>query len=269
MSDDASFVGSIPQYYDQGLGPVIFVDCAADMARRAVATKPSRVLEIAAGTGIVTRALRDALPGDVQLMATDLNPPMLEIARTKFKTGERVDFAAADAMALPFPDNSFNTLVCQFGAMFFPDKDLAYREALRVLTPGGTYLLNVWDGHANNAFGRITHETVGRFFPTDPPQFHRLPFSYPFEPIKDSLVAAGFVDITAFVFRHEKDIPDPKRFAQGLVMGNPLIDQIRSRGGVDPELVIDGLVEAFGKEFGIKPMRMTLQALVFSAKKPA
>src|SRR5688500_11332034 len=120
-NDSASFVGSIPQYYDQGLGPIIFADYAADMAQRAAAGDPARVLETAAGTGIVTRKLRDALPVDAHLTATDLNPPMLEIARAKFRAGEQVEFQPADATALPFADASFEAVVCQFGLMFFPD----------------------------------------------------------------------------------------------------------------------------------------------------
>jgi ubiquinone/menaquinone biosynthesis C-methylase UbiE len=163
---DVDFVGSIPKHYDEGLGPVIFSDCAAEMARRAAALNPSRVLETAAGTGIVTRALRDALPDSVELTATDLNPPMLEIAKAKFANGEAVTFLPADATALPFAAQSFDVVVCQFGVMFFPDKDQGYREVRRVLRPGGRYLFNVWDSHKFNTFGRIGHEVVSSFFPT-------------------------------------------------------------------------------------------------------
>jgi ubiquinone/menaquinone biosynthesis C-methylase UbiE len=124
MSDRAAdFTGSIPAFYDHGLGPVFFADFADDIARRAAATAPRRVLEIAAGTGIVTRRLRDMLPPEAHLAATDLNPPMLEVARGKFHPDEMVEFQPADAMALPFPDSSFDVVVCQFGVMFFPDKD--------------------------------------------------------------------------------------------------------------------------------------------------
>ena len=123
MKDDAAgFTGSIPEHYDQGLGPVIFVDYAADMAHRVAACAPTRILETAAGSGIVTRQLRDVLPIGVQLTATDLNAPMLDVARTKFQPGEQVEFKPADAMALPFEDGSFDAVVCQFGVMFFPDR---------------------------------------------------------------------------------------------------------------------------------------------------
>ena len=166
MSDNQSaFVGSIPEHYDRNLGPIIFTDYAADIARRAAAGKPATVMETAAGTGIVTRALRDHLAAGTRLTATDLNEPMLDVARTKFRPGEQVEFRQADAMALPFADGSFDTVVCQFGVMFFPDKDQSYREVYRVLTPGGRYLFNIWDSHRYNAAGRIVHEIAGRFVP--------------------------------------------------------------------------------------------------------
>jgi ubiquinone/menaquinone biosynthesis C-methylase UbiE len=166
MGDDAAgFIGTIPQHYDQGLGPMIFVDYAADIARRVASSNPTRVLETAAGTGIVTRKLRDALSKDARLTATDLNPPMLEVARAKFHAGEQVEFRPADATALPFADGSFDAVMCQFGIMFFPDKAKSCSEVFRVLAPGGRYVFSVWDSHRYNPFGRITHEVAGRFFP--------------------------------------------------------------------------------------------------------
>jgi ubiquinone/menaquinone biosynthesis C-methylase UbiE len=143
MSDAASFVGTIPEHYERGLGPMIFVDFAADIARRATACNPARVLETAAGTGIVTRRLRDLLPAGARLTATDLNAPMLEIARSKFRPGEQVDFQPADATKLPFADANFDAVVCQFGVMFFPDKEGSYREIHRVLVPAvATYSMS-------------------------------------------------------------------------------------------------------------------------------
>src|SRR5260221_7698003 len=142
MSDQAgNFVGSIPEHYDRGLGPVLFADFADEMAGRVAAFAPRRVLETSAGTGIVTRRLRDLLPPETQIVATDLNPPMLDVARAKFAPGERLEFERADATALPFPDQAFDAVVCQLGVMFFPDKEKSYRDAYRVLAPGGRYLL--------------------------------------------------------------------------------------------------------------------------------
>src|SRR5262249_18999843 len=153
----------IPTHYDQDLGPVIFADYAVDLAKRAGACRPTRVLEIAAGTGIVSRQLRDVLPDDAELVVTDLNAPMLALAGAKFRSGEHVAFELADATALPFGDNRFNAVICQFGLMFFPDKDKSFREVYRVLAPGGRYFFSVWDEHRYNPFGRIADETVAKF----------------------------------------------------------------------------------------------------------
>jgi ubiquinone/menaquinone biosynthesis C-methylase UbiE len=137
MSDEATgFVGSIPEYYDRGLGPIFFTDYAEHTAHLVASYAPSRVLETGAGTGIVTRRLRDLLPATTRLIATDLNPPMLDVARKKFHPNEPIEFQQADAMALPFADASFDAVVCQFSAQFFPDKEKSYSEAHRVLAPG-------------------------------------------------------------------------------------------------------------------------------------
>jgi SAM-dependent methyltransferase len=269
MRDDAAgFTGSIPEHYEHGLGPMIFVDYAAEMARRVAAAAQGRVLETAAGTGIVTRKLRDFLPSGVRLTVTDLNAPMLEIARTKFAPREEVEFEPADAMALPFADGSFEAVVCQFGLMFFPDKDKSYREVHRVLKPGGRYFFSVWDSHGYNPFGRIADEVARSFFPTDPPQFYRVPFScHRIDPIKEAVLAAGFADFNASVVSLEKVVPESAAFARGLVYGNPLIDQIRARGG-DPERVVEAVLQKLRLEFGADPGRMPLQAIMFSASKP-
>jgi SAM-dependent methyltransferase len=267
MSDRATdFTGSIPLFYDHGLGPVFFTDFADDIARRAAASAPMRVLEIAAGTGIVTRRLRDVLPREAHLTATDLNPPMLEVARAKFNPNEMVEFQPAEATALPFPDASFDAIICQFGVMFFPDKDKGYREAYRVLMGGGRYLFSVWDSHRHNPIGRLITEILAGLFPHDPPQFYQVPFSYhQLDPIKDSLAAAGFTDLRIAVLSLSKIVPDIATYAQALVRGNPLIDQIRARGGVDPERVVDALAEALPREFGTDPTCVPLQAIVFEA----
>jgi ubiquinone/menaquinone biosynthesis C-methylase UbiE len=266
--NNTAFVGNIPEHYDRELGPVIFVDYAAEVARRVAMLAPSSVLETAAGTGIVTRALRDALPAGTKLTATDLSPAMLDVARSKFGPNEVVGFQPADAMALPFAAASFDAVVCQFGIMFYPDKDLGAREVFRVLQPAGTYFVSIWDGHRNNPFGRIAHGVTERLFPKNPPQFYRVPFSSTFDEVKDSLIAAGFVDINAAVLRLNKTVDDITAFARGLVYGNPMIEQIRARGGIDPEAVVGGLAGELGRAFGTGPATVPLQTILFSARKP-
>src|SRR5690349_2607472 len=123
---DTVFAGSIPELYETQLVPLIFEPYAADLARRVAALHPSRVLETAAGTGVVTRAMARLLPAHAELIATDLNQPMLDRAAA-VGTERAVRWLQADAMRLPFDDASFDVVVCQFGVMFFPDKAHAFR----------------------------------------------------------------------------------------------------------------------------------------------
>ncbi|MGD9543098.1 MAG: class I SAM-dependent methyltransferase [Methylocystis sp.] len=266
-SETARFIGDIPKYYDQGLGPVIFEDYAVDIAGRTAARRPADVLETAAGTGIVTRRLRDALGPQSRLTATDLNEPMLDVAKAKFDAKEQVTFRAADATALPFADGAFDAIVNQFGLMFFPDKDRAHREARRALRPGGRYLFSVWDDARYNPFARLGLEVVDRFFPQDPPKFLKAPFSCAeIDPIKESLIGAGFTDITVSIQARVKDVADPVAFARGLVLGSPLFEQIRERGGVSPETLVEALAGRLTQELGANPMRMPMQAILYEAR---
>ena len=268
MANDASFTGSIPEHYDRELGPILFADFAADMARRVAAHHPARVLETAAGTGIVTRQLRDRLDPNAELTATDLNPPMLGVAQTKFRPGEKVAFQPADAQALPFPDGQFDAVVCQFGIMFYPDKPLSYRETFRVLASGGRYHFSTWDTHQYNPFAGIAHRIVTETFPDNPPQFYQVPFScHAIDPIKADLIAAGFDDIEISVLHQKRALPDLRAFATGMVFGNPLIEQINLRGG-DPEKIRDVVHDALQRAFGSANAIMDVQVLMFSARKP-
>jgi SAM-dependent methyltransferase len=267
-ADSTSFIGTIPRHYDSGLGPHLFFDFATDLAARATALGPRRVLEIAAGTGIVTRKLRDALPSSCSLIATDLNPPMLEIAREKFSANDAVHFQPADAMSLPFANGECDLVVCQFGVMFFPDKEKAYRETYRVLSPGGHYLFNVWDSLDYNPSGALANRVIDSFFESDPPSFYNVPYGFSrIDPIKASLISAGFDDISINVLRRVHAIPRARLFAEGLVLGNPAFVAITERGKAAPERVVEAMTEALHQEFGIDPGRFPLQAIVFSARK--
>jgi len=272
MTQDASqFVGNIPEHYDRALGPVIFEDYANDIARRAADLKPSRVLEIASGTGIVSRQLRNHLPESASLVVTDLNPPMLEVARSKFRPEEQVEFAPANAMGFDYPDGHFDLAVCQFGVMFFPDKQASFREALRVLSSSGTYLLSTWGAQADNPFAQITQDLVSETFPDDTPGFYRVPFSYPGpDQVISDLTAAGFVNVAHDTITIQKTVTDLHKFARGLVFGNPLNDEIKARGGigVTSEEFAVRLEKRFREAWGEAPTNMPLQATVFTAQKP-
>ena len=264
VEEAARFTGSIPENYDHGLGPHIFTDYAGELAARVASLQPARVLELAAGTGIVSRKLRDALDADCEFTVSDLNPPMLEVAKAKFEAGESVHFEQIDATNLEFDDASFDALACQFGVMFFPDIERSYAEACRVLRPGGSYLFNLWDSWALNPFAQISHETVAQFFPTDPPGFYKVPFSYnEAGVIRQSLLDAGFAEVAIETVPLVAEISSASRFARGLVFGNPLFEEITTRGG-DPEEVCTAVAEAIDQQLGTE---MPLQALFVHARR--
>ena len=267
MAQAAEFTGSIPQFYDRYLGPVIFFPYAEDLAARIQCPPGGRVLETACGTGIVTRRILNVLPSDARLVATDLNEPMIEHARSTLPRDERLEFRVADAMALPFDDATFDRVVCQFGVMFFPDKLAGAREAKRVLKRGGTYTFNVWDSFAHNPFGRITHETIASLFPTDPPAFYLTPFGY-FDPasIRAALDQAGFSDIRVEHVARNSQAVSAASFAEGAVRGNPVLMMIEERGTVPVERVTEAVAGALAKELGEAPMRCPLRALVVTAR---
>ena len=266
LSEQAThFTGSIPENYDRHLGPRIFVDFADDLTRRVLELQPLKVLVLAAGTGILTRKLRNVLPAESSITATDLNPPMLDVARGKFQNNEGVEFEAADAMNLPFSEPVFDLALCQFGVMFFPDKQRSYEEVFRILRPGGHYIFNVWGPMDSNPFARIAHETVSSFFPKDPPGFYKVPFGYNDAPsITSSLTDAGFSLIRIEKVEISSNIPSVSDFARGLVFGNPLHEEITLRGG-QPDSVCSAIAVALAQELGDV---MPLQALVAVAGKP-
>ena len=266
--NDASFVGEIPANYERHLGPIIFEEFAAKTAERVAAFSPMQVLETAAGTGIVTRELRNRLPAGSNLTATDLSDAMLKVARAKFEPTSQVKFQTADATSLPFADSTFDGVVCQFGIMFYPDLKESDREVYRVLIPGGHYVFSVWDSHDHNAFGRIAHQIAGQLFPSDPPPFYLAPFScHKIDPIKEALITTGFVDIEIAVVGLWKGVPDVSALAKGLVFGNPMADQIRARGA-HPETMLSALTEALNREILTSGGQAWLQMIVFTARKP-
>lgn len=264
MNDQhAAFVGSIPENYDRYLGPCLFEPFARDIVRRVPVAEGDSVLEVACGTGIVTRHLQDTLPKNARIVATDLNESMLAYARAKFGPDDVVEWKQADATSLPFADGSFDAVVCQFGLMFFPDKVAALREVHRVLRPGGVFVFNVWDSIDKNELAQITHQTVSSFFENDPPTFYVLPFTlHKQEIIAELLEEAGFNESEFAVLAKTGISPSAADVAKGLIEGNPVIVEINQRAAADAQAIEAAVAAAVASRFGDKPVRSKLQAIV-------
>jgi len=264
-----AFVGSIPAIYDRCLGPLLFHGFADDIAARLPGKIGLSVLETACGTGIVTERLVQRLRGSGTVVATDLNEAMIEHARSRVAT-TGVEWRQADATSLPFPDESFDAVVCQFGVMFFPDKSKGAQEAWRVLRPGGLFLFNTWDAMEQNPIVRITHETVAKLFPDDPPGFYRVPCSFhDAGTIREALERAGFEQIEGRRVETTGTSPSAQDAAFGLIHGNPIYGEIMARRPDTLESVKAAVAANIRAELGDRPVRCPLRALVFQATRPA
>jgi len=265
---NAQFAGSIPAAYDRYLGPILFQPYAEDLAARLKADENSSVLELACGTGILTRVLRDRLPASVRLVATDLNEPMIQNAAQKFKQDEAIEWQQADASRVPFADRSFDAVICQFGIMFVPDKLASARDAHRVLRTGGVFLFNVWDALEHNDLGRIAHETIASFFEKDPPTFYQVPFGYHDQrEIKRVLEEAGFRDVRVDVVPKIGSASRAEDAAQGLVHGNPVAGAITERDPLLLPVITNAVADALKKRFGETTVRAPMRAIVVEARR--
>lgn len=262
-SEPTRFTGAIPELYDRHLGPVLFEPYARELARR-LPPGATRVLEVAAGTGRVSRHLLSALPATGTLLATDLNEPMLARA-AQVITDARVTWKAADAQALPLSDGEVDAVVCQFGLMFVPDKPLALREMRRVLRTGGTLLLDTWDRFEHNEATQVLHELALATFPDDPPTFMLTPFSmHDREALRALVSDAGFSRVEVETVQHTGHSESAADFAIGMVRGNPLWNQLVERG-VDAAAFERTVAAALAARFGDRPCRSSLSAHVVTA----
>jgi SAM-dependent methyltransferase len=272
MSDphgDIIFTGSIPKLYETYSVPMIFEPYAADLVSRLASRSLSRVLEIAAGTGVVTRVLASTLPESVSIIATDLNEAMLEQAEST-GTSRPVEWRQADAMSLPFPDATFDAVICQFGVMFFPDKAKAFAETRRVLRPGGVFVFNVWDRIEENEFADTVTTALESLFPDDPPRFHaRVPHGYYSQAtIEGDLAGGGFIvppEFTTVAKRSEAR--SPRIPAMAYCQGTPLRNEIEER---DASLLGDATVvatKAIAERFGTGEISGKIQAHIVSVAK--
>jgi SAM-dependent methyltransferase len=267
-TSDAVFAGSVPQLYDTYLVPLIFEPYAIDVVDRLKPFAPSRILELACGSGVVTRALSAALGDKAEIVATDFNQPMLDRAAS-VGTQAKVDWRKADAMSIPFEDESFDAVVCQFGVMFFPDKPKAFAEAKRVLKGGGVYICSAWDKIEENEFANVVTIALESLFPNDPPRFlARTPHGYNDPAIMEKeLKLGGFksFDIETIAQRSRADSPTVP--ALGYVQGTPLRDEITAR---DPSRIADATriaTKRIESEFGDGAVDAKIQAHVIVAHK--
>jgi SAM-dependent methyltransferase len=269
FGSDKVFAGSIPKIYETYLVPLLFEPYAADLVNRLASRAPGRVLEVAAGTGVVTRALASRLPERVSIVATDLNQPMLDQA-SALGTRRPVEWRQADAMRLPFQDGTFDAVVCQFGVMFFPDKAKALSEAHRVLRPGGVLIFNVWDRIEENEFADTVTAALASVFPEDPPRFlARTPHGYHVHArIAQDLAGGGFVappEIVTLAARSRAKSPrDP---AIAYCQGTPLRSEIEAHGASRIEEATDVAAAAIGRRFGRGDVDGKMQAHVVTIER--
>lgn len=265
---DRTFKGSIPDLYDQHLGPMIFAPYAEDLASRLADLRNGNLLETAAGTGIVTRALASFLPEQVLIEATDLNQPMLDHAATRLSSG-RVVWRQADAQMLPYPDAMFDAVVCQFGVMFFPDKRRAFAEAYRVLKPGGRFLFSVWDRIERNEFADIVVQSVARLFPNDPPMFlARTPHGhFDTSVLEVQLREVGFSTVTSETVTRISRSPDARSVAVGYCQGTPMRNEIDARDPSRLAEATDTAAAAIASRFGAGPVEGGISARVVTARR--
>ena len=261
---DSVFGGSLPKAYDTYLVPLIFEPYAVDMVSRLATFAPSTVLEVACGTGVVTRVMAASLAPATHIVSTDLNQPMLDYA-SRFGTAGDVEWRQADAMALPFDDGAFDAVVCQFGVMFCSDKPRAFSEACRVLRRGGVFIFNVWDRIEENELADTVTNAMAAVFPDDPPRFlARTPHGYhDREMIARDLGRSAFssqprIETVAARSRAES----PRVPAMAYCRGTPLRDEIESRDPSRLDEAVDASEEAIAARFGRGTIDAKIQAHV-------
>lgn len=264
---DKVFAGSIPENYDRYMVPLIFEPFAADLAQRAASLSPGAVLEIAAGTGVVTRVLAPKLSPGASYVVTDLNQPMLDYAASRQAPDSRITWRQADAMALPFENAAFDLVCCQFGAMFFPNRTSAYREAKRVLKPGGHFLFNVWDRIEENVFADDVTNALARMFPNDPPRFlARTPHGYNDTAlIRSDLEDAGFSHVVIETRAEQSRASSPRIPAVAYCQGTPLRNEIEARDAGKLEAATDCAESAIAARHGSGAVAAKIQAHVIVA----
>jgi SAM-dependent methyltransferase len=267
VDTSSNFSGSVPEYYDSCLGPAWFDAFAVDLAQRLPTNPPGDVLEIACGTGRVTRRARERLDPTVRLVATDLSTAMLDYARGKLRDSKDIEWREADAINLPFSDSEFGAVVCAFGVMFVPDKEAAFKEAYRVLKEGGILLFNVWDRIEENPHNAACAEVVEGLFPGDDEMRFRIPYEMHDPALLQQLLAqAHFGDVKIEKRRLQVDRVSARTIATGQIRGTPRSLLIEMRG-VPLDEVVEKVTAALARIGGADPYRGSAQAVVVEARR--
>ena len=264
---DTVFAGSIPQLYDRLMVPLIFEAYAAHMADLVAGLSPVSVLETAAGSGALTRALAPKLGAGTRYVVTDLNQPMLEYAAARQAADRRIEWHQADALDLPFEDGAFDVVCCQFGVMFLPDRVAGYAEARRTLRPGGRFVFSVWDRIEENAFAEDVINAVATVFPLNPPLFlARTPHGYHDTAlIREELGRAGFTEIEITTREDVSRAPSARHAAIAYCQGTPLRNEIEARDASLLQLATDRAAAAIASRHGEGPVAGKIQAHVIVA----
>ncbi len=252
----------MPDAYDRSLVPVMFRPYAVELAQRVADLEPARVLEIAAGTGVVTEKLLETLPHGT-VTATDLNPAMVAVGSSRAPGAK---WQQADALELPFPDAAFDLVLCQFGVMFFPDKPAAFRQARRVLTPTGRFLFTSWDSLQTNTFAAALVDSLKRVFPEHPPTFvAAVPHGYSdLAIITADLAEGGMQVLAAETLTLQGRADSAADFARGLCTGSPLRFALEARG--DLGQITEMIAEDMEARLGPGPVFGQLAAHVVEAE---
>jgi len=260
-----SFAGSMPELYDRILVPVMFEPFAQDLAERLRGMTSGHILEIAAGTGVVTRALTRVLPPEVAITATDLNPAVLDWAKSHSRP-ERVRWQEADALALPFGDREFDCVLCQFGVMFFPDKQAAFREILRVLRPGGRLLFSVW-GKREGSVWQVVTNVVAEFLSRDPASLVSPPYN-DVVVVWAELAAAGFANVAVEEVTKPLHASSAREAAVSMCHGGMVRAAIEAHMPSRLYEITEAATTAIAARFGSGPIASPLSALLFTAARP-
>lgn len=262
------FDDSVAQNYDDCLGPFLFEPFALDLVERIEISKARNVLELACGTGRVTKHLSLQLSADAKLTATDLNPGMIDVAKQRITSGN-VRWETVDMTNIPFEENQFDLIVCQFGIMFAPDKVKAFTEIRRVLKKGGKLIFNTWGDIHNNKVWSITSDLVNSFLGENPTGiFTEGPFSLQDEKVVlQFLEQAGFNETKFFSVDKTGTIPTAAEAAKGFILGLPVRATIKNRIPSALPEILTSLEKAFTQQLSDLPLKASLNALVFECTK--